>query len=132
MLRQFIACSCRFKVVWIVVCQCGWRCAYATQLIMLFQPKPARSNQIQPNQEADLVGVWLELVGFGWSGAPVGYSRNIAGCSTLGLVGAAAIYPCACKFVSHMITAHHKTAPIAARNTTQQSLGSGVVAFWMC
>ena len=79
-----------------------------------------------------MVGVRLELVGFGWSGATVGYSSNIAGWSTLGLVGAAAIYACACKFVNHTIAAHCKTAPIAARYITQQSLGSGVVAFWMC
>ena len=41
----------------------------------------------------------MELVGFGWSGTTVGYYRNVAGWNTLGLVGAAAIYACACKAV---------------------------------
>ena len=77
-----------------------------------------------------MVGVQLELVGFGWSGTTVGYSRNIASWTTLGLVGAAAIYACACKFVNRVIAAHRKIAPMAARYITQQSLGSGVVAFW--
>ena len=61
-------------------------------LIATLQPKPARSNQLQPNPDLGLVGVRLELVGFGWSGAIVGYCCNVAGWSTLGLVGAAGIF----------------------------------------
>ena len=62
--------------------------------LLLRHLKPARSNQLQPNPDLGLVGVRLELVGFGWSGAIVGYRRNVAGWSALGLVGAAGIYAC--------------------------------------
>ena len=66
------------------------------QLIMLLHLKPARSNQLYPNPDLGLVGVWLELVGFGWSSTIVGSCRNVADWSTLGLVGAAGIYACGC------------------------------------